>query len=86
MKRIYKYKLHIKDFQFLELPKGYEILKVDSQFYEIFIWALVDPEAKTEQIELEVFGTGNPIDNFNRKYLGTAFIEQSVCHVFQRIN
>jgi len=67
MKKVYKYRLEIKDEQTLELPEGAEILTVQSQLGMACLWALVDPERKKEKRIFRIAGTGHPIDD-NKKY------------------
>jgi hypothetical protein len=89
MKTIFKYPIKTKTSQLLLIPKGFQILVVKNQFNSIVIWALVDTENQNEEIEIEVHGTGNPIyeiESTKREYLGTAFCDGLVWHVFHRIN
>ncbi|MGS0526458.1 DUF7352 domain-containing protein [Zobellia nedashkovskayae] len=89
MKVIYKYPIETKDKQLLELPIGFEVLRVANQRNQIVIWALIDEYAKTDEYEIEVHGTGNPIydsEKTKRKYLGTALCDPFVWHVFHRIS
>ena len=89
MKTIFKYPIETKDRQLLTIPKDFQILRVANQFNKIVIWALIDTEVETEEIEIEVHGTGNPIfdsQSTKRVYLGTALCDPFVWHVFHRLS
>ena len=87
-KNIWKYEIKITDDQSIKMPKGAEILTVQTQDGNPCIWALVDPEADLEYRMIEVFGTGHPIHydmGIDRKYIGTIQIVEAglVFHVFE---
>lgn len=92
MKTIYKYQLETTDFQSITLPKGYEILTVQTQNQTPCLWVLHDkkPE-KFEDVEINIIGTGHAIYHVDgkteRKYIGTYQLHggQLIFHVFQRI-
>ena len=83
MKTIWKYPLEIADEQTLQIPDGAQLLTVQSQDGAPCLWALVDPEAETKLCVLQVFGTGNPVQD-EGVYLGTFQVlqERFVGHVF----
>jgi hypothetical protein len=88
-KRIFKYPLEVENKQVINLPKGSELLTVQTQFNKPQLWALVDPnEKEKEERYIEMFGTGHPI-NYNvdleRKYLSTYQLDGGnfVFHVFE---
>lgn len=93
MKTIYKYQLQIKDVQLLELPTNYRILSVKEQNGDLYLWAIVDTDAEGKtSIQIEIFGTGNPIDAPDRflfdeddyVYLNTVVMSNGlVWHVFK---
>lgn len=88
---IWKYNFEIKDVVTIEMPKGAEIVAVDTQFGKPTLWALVNPDAEAENRVLRIFGTGHPIKGNNWtlgasvKYLGTFQVQdgQLVFHVFE---
>lgn len=83
---IYKYPLDTKDTNILELPKGAQILTVQTQNNIPCIWALVnDKETEKESRFINTFGTGHPIDSSPRKYIGTYQLHNGalVFHVFE---
>jgi hypothetical protein len=90
MHKIYKYSLPVQEKYRLELPKGYNILRVQDVDGLFFLWAVVDTDT-TEFVncELEFYKTGQPIENPNGlKFLGACklFIMQELClYVFERL-
>lgn len=77
MKTVYKYPL--TPYTSLQLPKDAQIIKVDSQHNNLFLWALIDLEEKEHELrEFMTFGTGHPIpdEKFNFKYIGTSKIDE----------
>ena len=42
--KIFKYELKVSDIQFVSMPKGAKLLKVQTQRATPCIWALVDPD------------------------------------------
>ncbi len=72
----------------VRMPVDTTILFVGEQNNKICIWAEVNPEAKTEERNFEVYGTGHNIHydmGTNRKYLGTAMLYSGslVFHVYE---
>ncbi len=89
MKTIWKFE--ITDSGNVQMPKGAEILSVQSQNNKPCIWAIVDTASEMEWKYFEVFGTGHDIQcdiGTNRKYIGTLQLDFGVLvfHVFERIN
>ena len=90
-KRIFKYTLKTEYKQIINLPKGAEILTLQTQFNEPQLWVLVDPnETDQEEKYIEIFGTGNLVCydmGVDRKYLATYQLDDGnfVFHVFERL-
>lgn len=88
-KTIWKFVLEVTDTQFVNMPAGSEILSVDNQDGSLCLWAMVnpviDPTAEPERREIEIIGTGNPIDRdmVCRKFIGTVLAAPFVWHVFE---
>jgi len=82
MKIVYKYKISIFDDTLIWLPKGAEVLHADTQDDDIYIWALINPENKSEGRTFTVYGTGHEIHE-NVKYITTFFHGRYVWHVFE---
>lgn len=84
MKTIWKYKLETTDEQFIEMPKGSVILSVQIQKEELCLWALVDSaEQHIDRRLIQILGTGNPIKEEPRMFIGTYQIKGFVGHVFE---
>lgn len=86
MKVIYKYSIAAKIIK-IDMPKGAEILKVDEQGGEPYLWALVETENKDEERLFDTYGTGDEIPGFYTKYhfVGTYYLHSGkfVFHVFE---
>ena len=59
MKTIWKFTLTITDEQVLEMPRGAQILSVQTQYDQPQLWALVDDGAPKTKRRVVVLGTGN---------------------------
>jgi hypothetical protein len=70
MRSIYKYELNGTHLSAVDLPKGANVVKFDSQNGKYCIWALVDPESPKEVRYFTVVGTGWDIDDTDC-YIGT---------------
>lgn len=73
MKRIFKYPLPVADYQVLEIPKiedtPVQILSVGTQYEKIVMYAIIDDEStKLKNVEVLIFGTGHPMEDWKRKY------------------
>lgn len=84
MKTVWKYPIPVMDLPTIRLPIGAQILTVAAQHDNLYLWALVDPEAQTGEVQLRVLGTGHQCTNPGR-YIGTAHMMDGllVWHVFQ---
>lgn len=82
---IWKYELEITDRQTILMPAKARILSVQVQHERLCLWALVNPVLTKEERHFEVFGTGHPVPNRRRAYLGTVQISGGslVFHVFE---
>jgi hypothetical protein len=75
----------------IEMPKGAEILTIQTQYNVPCIWAMVDPNAEKELRHFEIFETGHEIYfdmGVERKYINSFQLlgGDLVFHVFERIN
>lgn len=95
-RRIWKYQLQIIDRQIFSMPVGAKLLSVGNQtddplFGElqtgscVCIWALVDTDADLVERTFEIIGTGNPMEDDERFFVGTCIIDPFVWHVFEVI-
>ena len=87
-KTIWKYPLEIEDNQSVELPIDAEILTVQTVKDKPYLWALVNPDGKTETRFIEIFGTGHPVGydmGISRKYISTFQLAEGrlIFHVFE---
>lgn len=83
---IFKYRLDIENLQIIEMPIGAQILHVDNQRGELCLWALVTPGMITKDRVIEIIGTGQPMDDYSRKHIGSAVVGPYVWHVFERMD
>lgn len=86
MKTVWKYQLETADAIKVAMPVNAEILAIQMQYGRPCLWALVDDELPKEVRTFAIFGTGNPIPNFNdMTYIGTyqQFTGQLVFHCFE---
>lgn len=87
-KQIWKFDFSTTDNFELNLPKGAEILTVQTQHGRGRIWAICDTETKeTELRKFAIAGTGNPFDFTGKKYIGTYQEHEGrlVWHLFEII-
>lgn len=87
-KKIFKYKIEVEDMPVLELPEGAEILTVQVQNGEPHLWALVDESRPTKRRYFELYGTGHPVPDAVRNYIGTFQMRGGnlVFHLFELIS
>lgn len=85
MKRVFKYSFPQTDIFDLELPKGAEILTVQTQDGFPQLWAKVDDEADKEIRTFRLAGTGHLIEQEIIGYIGTfqMFGGSFVGHLFE---
>lgn len=90
MRSIWKYELSVKE-NILTLPLGSIIRYVGSQdgggcmLGGVCMWVEVDPECnQTEEVVLNVVGTGWKAIMPNDVYVGTAQVGAFVWHVYER--
>jgi len=83
-KVIYKYPLAITDRQTIKIPAGASILSVGNQRGTLCMWAAADPSNPLKDLEVEIHGTGNPIEGvpMEKQFIGTVITEPFVWHVF----
>ena len=88
-KTIWKFELKIMDEQLIHMPKGADLLSVQTQNGIPCMWVLVDPNNDTEDRYFEVFGTGHKVHcdmGVEREYVGTFQMHNGglVFHLFER--
>lgn len=85
---IWKFPLQLKDTQTIEMPFGAEIICVQVQHDAITLWAIVEEKnTDTEDRTIEVYGTGHPMTNHHRDYIGTIQFQGGgfIFHVFEQL-
>lgn len=87
MKTIWNYPFHVNDTVALEMPKEARFLPTVATIggNMLVVWAEVDPDQSTETRILYVVGTGNPIPEHPKQYLGTAIMGPLVWHVYEQL-
>lgn len=81
MKTVWKYKLRPE----IEIPRGAEVLSVHEQRGELWIWAVVNPNNRSEKRGFAVFETDEDVPDMSLKFIGTVLLNhgRSVQHVFE---
>jgi len=90
MQTIWKFPLKITDLQLVEIPARSTLLRVGTQDGTLYMWALVDPNAKRVNRAIYLRGTGHGIIGYIGEYVGTTEISYTdydvsstyVWHVF----
>ena len=86
---IWKYQLLTTGFQFIEMPRGAQILCVQMQHDSPHIWAIVNPdEKKMRPRKINTYGTGQLMEGeILERYIGTYQLHSGalVFHVFEVI-
>lgn len=88
MRKIYKYPLKITGIQKVEMPINNTILSVKEQGGILMLYALVDTEKDTLNYEIEIYGTGYPMDGLHsvREFIDTVIMPNGlVWHIFKRL-
>ena len=95
MKTIWKYPFKIDNRFSLDMPKGAEILHVQSQNMAPHLWAMVDTEAGTIKRWFRIYGTGVEIvgkiewvdDEAEIRHVGTFPMagSQLIWHLFEEL-
>ena len=86
MNTIWKYPVVFGSHFELTMPKGAKILKLDIQYNDPQLWALVDVLAPLEPRVFRIIGTGNPIGDVDQlEYIDSYQVNggQFVWHVFE---
>ena len=86
--KIFKYKLRLVDEQAISMPSGAQVISVQFQGDELYLWAIVNPSNIGELRCFEIYGTGEPFPSIGmseRKHLATVQGGRFVWHVFEPI-
>ena len=85
MTTIYKYQLKPNRTE-LNMPMGAQVLTVQVQHGEVYLWAKVDETLKNECRVFDIYGTGHAVSNDPRLlYVATFLMDGGdlVWHVFE---
>lgn len=83
MKLVYKYPYFLKNKKFsLQLPLGWEFLTCMVEDEKIYLWAEVREGVEKEEVNFEVFGTGQEIP-LSAKYLTTYSVGPLNFHLYR---
>lgn len=63
MKKIYKYPIPIEDFFTIRMPQNANVLMVNTQKSEVFIWAIIDTDEPMIDRPFIILGTGMNVPN-----------------------
>lgn len=75
MKIVGKFIVPFKERFTLELPKGAEVVRIDTVDGHVYLWAVVDTEAPIEPVEFVAQKTGGEIPlGLSLEYVGCAAI------------
>lgn len=90
--KIYKYQISGEGNDCLQLPDGYRILSAGEQDGQIFIWAIVNPDAPLMDARFRIYATGFDdipafLNNGYLQYIDTVLMKSGlVWHIFQEID
>lgn len=85
MKTIYKYPIDLDAEFSLLLPQGAQVLSIQQQRGDIFLWALVDKTAMKEERRFRTVGTGHSVPDGNLKHIATVQDSIFVWHFFEEV-
>lgn len=81
VKTVWKFKLEPE----VEIPRGAKVLSVHEQLGDLWIWAIVNPNNRSETRRFAVFATGEDVPNRSLRFIGTVLLNRGrlVQHVFE---
>ena len=68
MKTIWKYPLEITDTQNVTMRRDARILSIQVQGDETWMWCLVDPDEKSCERTIGIYGTGHDVEDWVSKH------------------
>lgn len=84
MKTIHKTQLRVVDTQLITILQDSKLLFLGAQHGHITLWYECNPANRTDEIMIYVIGTGNPIPEDAKTYLGSVMMSIFVWHVYTR--
>jgi len=85
---IYKYQIQLKQYQILKgVPSGAKILKAgEDPTGNLCLWIQHPYATPTDDIQIEIYGTGHDIDSFMKKeHIDSVVMGRHVWHIFKRL-
>lgn len=87
MRTIWKETLKITNRQTIMLPKEAILFSVGNKHGMLCLWFFVEDSNQPEEPrEIEIIGTGNPIPEGSRRFIGTVIMDQFTWHVFENLD
>lgn len=90
MNSIYKFPIQITEQQKVRMPSKAKIICAQFQGETLCLWAEVELDRLLENRVIEIFGTGNPLDeDFSRRlYIGTVHDVRGglVWHIYEKLS
>jgi hypothetical protein len=85
MNQVWKFPIDTTDTQIVPMPKGADILCVQTQMGVPCLWATVDPTQDAVRRAIRIVGTGHLFDADGLTYIGTYQLQGGtlVFHVFE---
>ena len=82
--KVFKYRLHITDILYIDMPKGAKMLDVQMQNGYVCLWALCDENNAQQERQIAIYGTGHPMPDYPGEYVATFQMDDGalVFHVF----
>lgn len=84
MKTIFKYPIEVTAYQTVSMRASAKILSAQIQHGVLCLWAECDPANAAHTRAIEVFGTGQSLDDKERRYIATVLDGQFAWHVYER--
>ena|GEM_PF-465736 len=86
MKRIYKYPIKIEHKQMIRLPAICQTIHAGlDPKGDPCVWALVDPECPMHDQEIQIYGTGHPVEEIYLHHIGSFVQAIFMWHVFLKL-
>ncbi len=82
--KVWKYILRTTELQTITIPRYHHKLTIQIQNDIPCLWALVDPQDATCEMQIYTVGTGHDLPADWKEYIGTYQTEQFVWHVFTK--
>jgi hypothetical protein len=85
VRKVFKYSLDTRTCDVV-MPVGAEVVAAEAIDGSIYVWAVVDPDARIESRRFYVLATGEVLPDEQLKHVGTVVtVNSHVYHVFERV-